>query len=156
MSIHYSGTANGFFVPSVHGAAMPADAKPISAEQHAALIAGQAAGKRIVPDANGTPVLADPLPLTPAGVTATLTAAVQEYMDNAARAAGYDDIKSAVTYADEPSVPRFQAEGQAFRAWRSICWNTCYQVMGEVLGGTRGIPTTAELIAALPALELPA
>lgn len=32
----------------------------ITAEEHAALMSGQAAGKRIVPDKNGRPVLVDP------------------------------------------------------------------------------------------------
>lgn len=82
--------------------------------------------------------------------------AVQKHMDDAARARGYDDIKSAVTYADEPAVPRFQAEGMAFRAWRSLCWAKCYVVQADVESGSREMPTAEELIAELPALELPA
>lgn len=85
---------------------------------------------------------------------AELTAAVQAHMDAAARAAGYDDIKSAVTYAEEPAVPKFQQEGQAFRAWRSLCWAACYEVMADVQTGSRSVPTADELIADLPALPL--
>lgn len=96
-----------------------------------------------------------PLP-TESDIIAALTHDVQSHMDTAARSAGYDDIKSAVTYADEPAVPRFQAEGQAFRAWRSLCWSACYAIMADVQSGARSIPTATELIAELPALELPA
>ena len=86
---------------------------------------------------------------------ALLTAAVQAHLDTAAQAAGYDNIYTAVTYADEPAVPKFQAEGRAFRAWRSLVWAHCYQVLADVQAGTRAIPTAAQLIAELPALDLP-
>lgn len=80
--------------------------------------------------------------------------AVQSYMDKSAKALGYDDIKSAITYAEEPSVAKFQIEGQAFRAWRSLCWAKCYEVMLEVESGNRSIPTKSELVAELPALQI--
>lgn len=82
-------------------------------------------------------------------------ATIQRHMDEAARAAGYDDIKTAVTYADEPAVARFQAEGQAFRAWRSKCWAYCYEQLALIQGGKRAQPTITELLAELPLLELP-
>lgn len=87
---------------------------------------------------------------------ADYTVAVQNALDAAAFAAGYDDIKSAVTYADEPSVPSFQAEGQAFRLWRSLCWQYCIDQHALVMTGQRTAPTVEELIAELPALVLPA
>lgn len=77
-------------------------------------------------------------------------------MDDQARALRYDDIKTAVTYADEPSVPRFQAEGLALREWRSLCWAHCYAAMAAVHLGERAIQTAEELIAELPPLVLPA
>jgi len=39
---------------------------------------------------------------------------VQEHMDAAAQARDYDDFKTVVGYAEEPAMPRFQAEGRAF------------------------------------------
>ena len=89
---------------------------------------------------------------TPEQITAELTAAVQSHLDSAARAAGYDDIKAACTYADEPAVPQFQAEGQAFRAWRSLVWAKCYEIMADVLARSRAVPTADELIGELPKL----
>jgi hypothetical protein len=81
--------------------------------------------------------------------------AVQNHLDEAARRAGYDSIASAASYADEPAVPKFQAEGQAFRAWRSLCWAYCYQALDEVQNGERQQPTVDELIDELPTLVLP-
>lgn len=84
-----------------------------------------------------------------------LTAAVQAHMDSIAKTKGYDNILSAVTYADESGVPTFQAEGIAFRAWRSAVWEYCYAQLAAVLKGEREAPTAAELITELPELVLP-
>ena len=90
-------------------------------------------------------------------IIAILRDAVQAYLDGAAKDAGYDDIKSAVSYADEPAVPKFQAEGQAFRTWRSLVWDACNQILADVLSGARPKPASAvALIAELPELQLPA
>ena len=62
--MHYSPSHNSFYLPEIHGSAIPADAVEITADEHSALLAGQSEGKRIVADANGRPVLADPPPLT--------------------------------------------------------------------------------------------
>lgn len=123
-------------------------------------------GEQITPSwIDYPPVMIDDGPLwdwqeivpTPADIAAqiqqSLINAVQNHLDAAARAAGYDDIKSAVTYADEPAVPKFQAEGQAFRAWRSLVWATCYAMLADVVTGTRDVPTVEELLAELPVLE---
>lgn len=79
---------------------------------------------------------------------------VQAHLDATAQTAGYDDIKTAVTYAEEPSVPRFQLEGRAFRAWRSQCWAYCYEQLAEVQAGRRTQPGLDEFLSELPALEL--
>lgn len=93
-------------------------------------------------------------PPSPEEIEAAKVAIVQNYMDDAARAYRYDDIKTAVTYADEPAVPKFQAEGQAFRAWRSLVWAKCYEILDEVNDGKRPIPTDDELIGELPELVI--
>lgn len=69
MTIYFSKTTGGFYDDAIHGA-MPGDAVEITAEQHAALLAGQGAGQRIVGDSGGNPVLADPEPLTPEELSA--------------------------------------------------------------------------------------
>ena len=81
-----------------------------------------------------------------------LTTAVQSHLDASARALGYDDIKTVCTYADEPAVAKFQTEGQAFRAWRSLVWAYCYAQLDAVTAGQRTVPTADVLIAELPKL----
>lgn len=56
----YSQTTRGFYDFELHGDNIPADAVEITSEEHAALLAGQAQGKRITADASGRPVLVDP------------------------------------------------------------------------------------------------
>src|SRR5690349_7861072 len=65
MTIYFSKTTVGFYDDAIHGDAIPSDAIAITAERHAALLNGQAAGQRIIGDRDGNPVLADPEPLTP-------------------------------------------------------------------------------------------
>lgn len=100
------------------------------------------------------PVPAVPPP-TNEQIIKTLTAAVQEHLDGVSASFGYDNIFTACTYAEEPSVPQFQAEGRALRSWRSRVWERCHEVLAEVEAGQRGIPTVEALIAELPALVLP-
>lgn len=151
----YSQSTGGFYLPEIHGDAIPADAVEINREHYETLLAGQSNGKLIVADADGYPILQDPPPPTPEQVIASIAAAVQAHLDAAAIAAGYENIRSAVTYADEPAVPRFQAEGRAFRAWRSLVWARCYELLDEVKAGEREPMTAEQVIALLPALELP-
>lgn len=84
-----------------------------------------------------------------------LTDAVQAHMDSVAKLNGYDNILSAVTYAEESAVPKFQAEGIAYRAWRSAVWAYCYSQLAAVISGQREAPTAEQLIEELPELELP-
>lgn len=60
----YSKSTGGFYDRSIHGDNIPSDAVEITTEEHAALLAGQSQGKRIVADADGRPMLADPPALT--------------------------------------------------------------------------------------------
>lgn len=93
--------------------------------------------------------------LTPEQLIERFQVSIQVHMDVAARKAGYDDIKTAVTYADEPSVPKFEAEGKALRAWRSLIWVYGYEQIAAVQSGARSLPTPEELIAELPPLVMP-
>jgi hypothetical protein len=123
---------------------LPADAVPITAELHAALMQAQAAGKVIAPGPDGQPQAIDKPAPTGDELKRVATRMVQAHLDAQARAMGYDDIATAITYADEPAVPQYQAEGQALRAWRSKCWAACFAALPTA-------KTTADVIAALPA-----
>ena len=84
-----------------------------------------------------------------------LSISVQSYLDSTAQLYGYDDIKTAISYADEPSVPQYQKEGMAFREWRSITWAKFYEIMSNVSSGEISAPEPTELIASLPQLSMP-
>lgn len=75
---------------------------------------------------------------------------VQILMDNTAKVWGYDDMLTAVTYADEPIVARYQTDGQALRAWRSTVWDACEQIFADVQAETRTAPTVEELLLEIP------
>jgi len=152
----YSQQTNGFYAPEINGDNIPADAVEITGEEHAALLEGQSQGKVIAGDENGRPMLQDAPAPTAAQVEAQKVALVQAHMDAKARGLRYDSIANAITYADEPAVPKFQAEGLAFRTWRSLVWARCYAILAEVQAGEREIPTDDELIGELPLLDLPA
>jgi hypothetical protein len=78
---------------------------------------------------------------------------VQQHMDMAAQALGYDDIRSAVSYADEPSIPQFQTEGIKFRKWRSLIWATCYQLLEQYNNDELELSAPEDIIPLLPLLE---
>lgn len=90
-------------------------------------------------------------------------ALVQSRLDDGARAFGYGDpnrpevspILHAVSYAEEPAVPKFQAEGRLLRAWRSRYWAACWPILQAVQLGRRPLPGEAELIAELDAAAPP-
>ena len=100
------------------------------------------------------PVIPPPPVPTQVERQAAAVNAVQKRLDAAAKARGYDDIKSAVSYADEPSVPRFQADGIAFRACRSLTWAKCYEIQAQIAAGTIPEPTLDEFLAMLPPLPV--
>lgn len=94
-----------------------------------------------------------PVPPTPEEIAAqtivSLTNAVQSLLETTAQTKGYDSIISACSYSGAPNP--FQAESQAFTAWRGNVWATCYAIMADVQAGNRAVPTKDELLAELPA-----
>ncbi|SHM46582.1 hypothetical protein SAMN05216593_10144 [Pseudomonas asturiensis] len=81
--------------------------------------------------------------------------AIQALLNDSAVARGYDSISTAISYAEEPEVERFQKDGIAFRKWRSLVWAYAYEQLAAVTSGDRAQPTVAEFITELPKLELP-
>lgn len=85
-------------------------------------------------------------------LSGTFEQAIQAHLDAAARGRGYDSIATAVSYAEEPAVPKFQDDGKAFRAWRSLVWQYAYQELARVKAGEREIPALDSFMDELPAL----
>lgn len=82
-----------------------------------------------------------------------LTDAVQHVLDTKAQELNYDNCLSVCSYIDT-GVPKFDAEGKAFRAWRSAVWAKGYEILAQVQAGERDVPTEAELLAELPELVI--
>lgn len=82
-----------------------------------------------------------------------LTDAVQHVLDAKAQELFYDNCLSVCSYIDT-GVPKFDAEGKAFRAWRSAVWAKGYEILAQVQSGERGIPSEEELLAELPELVI--
>lgn len=84
---------------------------------------------------------------------AQYTAFVQHILDTEAQKLGYDNCNSVCSYVDT-GVAKFDAEGVAFRKWRSAVWAMGYELLAEVQASARPIPTEAELVELLPKLEI--
>lgn len=82
----YSKLTGGFYDEAIHGDNVPSDAVEITSEEHAVLLAGQASGKSIVPDANGAPMLVAPPPPTAEEIKAAKWGAIK--VDRDRRKAG--------------------------------------------------------------------
>lgn len=102
---------------------------------------------------------ADNTPAVPAGPTfeqrkAVLLAAVDAHLNAAAKAKGYDSIITAALRAALPASP-FHDEGVAFGTWMDLVYAKCYEVLAQVQANAIAEPDEAQLIAMLPALQLP-
>lgn len=138
----------------VHGENIPADAIPVSDDVFWASINEPDGVWELDPATKA--IKKHPLPgPSPEHVQRQKVALVQAHLDATAQSFNFDNIANAVTYAEEPAVPEFQAQGQALRAWRSLVWEKCYAIFDEAQAGARQIPTDQELIGELPALQLP-
>ncbi|SFD83190.1 hypothetical protein [Massilia yuzhufengensis] len=100
-------------------------------------------------------LLAESPALPEAVIVAMYEQAVDQHIDTGARAYGYMSILTAISYAEEPAVQRFQLEGQALRAWRSLCYAKCHEVLAAVKAGARAQPTVGQLLAEMPLIDLP-
>ena len=82
-----------------------------------------------------------------------MTDVVQHVLDAKAQKLNYDSCLSVCSYIDT-GVAKFDAEGKAFRAWRSAVWAKGYEILAQVQSGERAIPTEEGLIAELPKLTI--
>lgn len=151
----FSKTTGGFYDSALHGNNIPADAVVITDAQHAALLAGQTAGKLISADATGAPVLLDPPPPSSAQLQAACIAAIQEEMDRQAKTRGYYNLDSCGKYAALPPGSPFQAESAAFVLWCANVWHQAYAYIAQVAAGAKPMPTPDQAVQMMPPLVLP-
>lgn len=86
----YAKSTGGFYDTAIHGDNMPADVVEITSEEHATLMAGQAAGQVIESGNDGRPFLAAPPPPS----LATLCARIDTAADTARRAVAGDPLRA--------------------------------------------------------------
>lgn len=80
------------------------------------------------------------------------TDAIQNRMDEFARTRGYDNMLSVCSYYGSPDT-KFKNEALRAMALRTETWTRGYQLIDEIMNGTRPMPTTVEeIFAELPEL----
>lgn len=79
--------------------------------------------------------------------------ALDAHLDATAQTKRYDNRITCAVRAGYPGP--FQVEGQAFAQWMDQCNALGYQIMADVLAGTRPLPTVEEFLGELPAMVWP-
>lgn len=150
---HYEEGSNkllGFYSSDVHGSAIPEPNFAITEQQwYDALSSGANKVSELFE------LFYEPPVETPEERIEIIVIRVQSHMDSKAREYGYDNVFTAVTYADEPLVPKFQEEGVAFRSWRSAVWAHCYDLLAQWQAGQLSDLTVDDVISTLPPFTPP-
>jgi len=95
------------------------------------------------------------LPLAPAQAETLLAAAIEAWLDAAARRSGYSTIAAAVSYQSS-GVDLWRRQAAAFAAWRDAVWQGAFAIFAHAATGTVALPgDAAALIAALPQPDIP-
>lgn len=90
----------------------------------------------------------------PQPVQADYEAAVQAFVDQAARERGYRHGDAVASYSVS-TVETWAAEAAAFTAWRDSVWLYAFAEMAKVDAGERPQPSIAELISELTPMQWP-
>lgn len=91
-----------------------------------------------------------------ARIQADFSDKVQRRLDDFARTRNYDGILSACSYATDTTSEKFRSEGEYSVYVRSLTWSKMYEIVEEVLSGSRPMPESfADIEADLPVLEWP-
>jgi hypothetical protein len=91
---------------------------------------------------------------SPEEIQKKLTKALDLHIDSVAQAKGYDNRITACIRAAAPKS-KWYAEGVAFVEWMDNCYETAENVLSDVKGAKRGIPTWDEFKAELPVMNWP-
>ena len=150
--MRYSPSTGGFYTPAIHGTAIPPDAVEITTAAHAALLDGQAAGKRIVANQSGQPILQDPPAPTTAQTIARYEKALDDHLDGVAKLHRYRDRFTFAQRATRPGP--WYAEGCAFYDWMETCNAQAFALLSEVQAGNAVMPTIDAFIDSLPEFSL--
>ena len=78
----------------------------------------------------------------------SITRAIDRYVEEQARALEYNSAAHLASYAAS-TVPEWQAEAQAFVAWRDSVWVTALDILADAEASGE-VPSAEDVIAALP------
>lgn len=81
-----------------------------------------------------------------------LEAGIQAYMDSVAQDRGYDNIYTAIGYANS-TVTRFKEDAEAANQWRDQVWVTCHKLLDQYLAGEIEALTLDQVIERLPQIQ---
>lgn len=86
-------------------------------------------------------------------IIASYSSALDAHYDDKAHEKHYDNRLTCALRAGYPGP--FHAEGAAFASWMDTCNALAYQLLAEVLSGTRPIPSIDDVLTDLPELVWP-
>lgn len=92
--------------------------------------------------------------LDPLSVQATALVAIQQLLDNVAMAHGYDSMERLCSYSQSTHA-KWASEGAYGIQYRDACWLAAQSIHDAVNAGQRTLPTVAEVLAEMPAVEWP-
>lgn len=139
----YAPSTKGFYSREIHGDRMPVDAVEISDALYQV-----AKGQQIETGPDGLPRLKVAAAPTLPERIAVLLRAVDGRLNDAAKAKGYDDIRSAALRAAYPGP--YHDEGVMFAQWMDATSAKCYELLGAFQAGNLEEPSAKELLAMLP------
>jgi hypothetical protein len=120
--IHYFVPSGpGYIVAhSIHDV-IPVDAVEITKEQHEAMLKQVADDPDLdlAADATGQPVLRE-RQYTQEELSRRIRYMARAHLNDEAIKAGYQNLDDVISYAEESAVAQYQADGKAFRKWRSL------------------------------------
>lgn len=80
--------------------------------------------------------------------------AIDLHITKTAQEKGYNSTESCLTYLGDTNT-NWANEAQAFKSWRSQCWEYVIAEQAKIDAGTRTIPTPQEAVAELPVMIWP-
>ena len=153
MTKRFSPSTKGFYIEGLNST-YPKDAVVVTEEEVTQILAAFNSNKTISV-VNGVVSISEDSSVDIQSILNYFSSKLQNHLDSKANEYGYDNIYTAISYAEEPSVLKFQLEGKAFRAWRSLFWLEANLIKAEIETGSRDIPSSVEeLITELPKLNL--
>lgn len=78
--------------------------------------------------------------------------AVQAHLDATARARGYDNTYTCLSYLNSTDE-KWNRESHAFNVWRDAVWRKAHEILNAFIAGAIEKPTVEEVIAQLPVVD---